>query len=61
MRVDDEDSDELCWKCDGSGEGMYDGSVCSRCKGTGVLPVEVDDEEGASEHYRMKREEELTA
>ncbi len=55
----EEDSDELCGTCDGSGEGQYDGSTCSRCKGTGVLPVEVDDEEGASEHYRLKQEEGL--
>lgn len=26
----------LCRKCNGSGEGYYDGTVCDACKGSGV-------------------------
>jgi DnaJ-class molecular chaperone len=26
---------DYCPRCDGSGEGMYDGSTCSLCKGSG--------------------------
>lgn len=36
--------DEVCSYCSGSGEGMYDGSCCSKCKGCGVEPVEQDDD-----------------
>lgn len=31
---------ELCIYCNGSGEGLYDGSVCMWCHGTGVTPIE---------------------
>ena len=27
-----------CGNCSGSGEGMYDGSTCTQCKGMGVMP-----------------------
>lgn len=30
------DEPEICGQCNGSGEGMYDGSRCSRCHGTGA-------------------------
>lgn len=26
----------ICYWCDGSGEGLYDGSRCTKCKGSGV-------------------------
>ena len=35
--LDDEDDEELCGWCNGSGEGGHDGSTCSECKGTGVV------------------------
>jgi DnaJ-class molecular chaperone len=31
-----QEEDENCNHCNGSGEGMYDGSTCSMCKGSGV-------------------------
>lgn len=36
---DDEISDEhgICTTCNGSGEGMYDGSTCPCCKGKGEI------------------------
>ena len=37
--------EEYCPRCSGSGEGMYDGSRCSNCKGSGSVMVEVDDDE----------------
>ena len=39
--------DDLCPNCMGSGEGMFDGSKCSLCKGKGCVPStdnEPDDE-----------------
>lgn len=39
-----DDEDDICSGCSGSGEGMYDGSTCYKCKGCGVEPVEQDDE-----------------
>ena len=38
----DDDGYEICHRCNGSGEGMYDGSTCGFCKGTGEEPVEKD-------------------
>ncbi len=31
-----EDEEQMCSSCNGSGEGMYDGSRCSSCGGSGV-------------------------
>jgi hypothetical protein len=31
----DEDEEDICRVCNGSGEGMYDGSRCYACKGKG--------------------------
>ena len=28
--------EDICGYCNGSGEGMYDGSTCYQCKGSGV-------------------------
>lgn len=41
---DDEPEDEICIGCSGSGEGMYDGSTCYRCGGSGSEPVEKEDD-----------------
>ena len=39
--IDEEDDDyESCSWCGGCGEGMYDGAACRKCKGSGVEPVE---------------------
>lgn len=29
--------EDLCVNCNGSGEGMFDGTSCSRCRGWGVV------------------------
>lgn len=42
--IDDEPEDEICSWCSGSGEGMYDGATCRKCHGSGVEPVEKDDD-----------------
>ena len=39
---DEDDGYEICHHCSGSGEGMYDGSRCGFCHGTGEAPVERD-------------------
>ena len=31
----EQEPDVLCIMCDGSGEGDFDGSICSRCNGMG--------------------------
>jgi hypothetical protein len=33
---DDFEEPEMCTSCNGSGEGMYDGSICNSCGGDGV-------------------------
>lgn len=33
--IEDDLEDEICSWCSGSGEGMYDGSTCYKCKGCG--------------------------
>jgi DnaJ-class molecular chaperone len=41
----EDDEEEVCSRCGGCGEGMYDGAACSRCKGSGVEPVEKRDDD----------------
>lgn len=36
----EDDGTLLCLICNGSGEGMYDGSTCRTCKGSGEVPCE---------------------
>jgi len=40
-----EDDDYICPACNGSGEGMYDGSTCYKCKGTGGWPKQYRDDD----------------
>lgn len=40
----DDDEPGFCTACNGSGEGMYDGSRCFKCKGRGVEPIEQDNQ-----------------
>jgi len=41
VEIEEEERDYLdlpiCYKCSGSGEGNYDGSICTNCKGKGVI------------------------
>ncbi len=39
----DDDEPDTCGSCNGSGEGMYDGSTCSTCRGKGVIFSRRDD------------------
>lgn len=41
---EDDDEDDLCSACNGSGEGMYDGSTCSTCHGYGHERPERDED-----------------
>ena len=36
--TNNDDDDYICPTCNGSGEGMWDGSTCLKCKGTGGWP-----------------------
>lgn len=40
---DEDDHDDTCPTCDGTGEGMYDGTRCRRCNGSGILRFPFDD------------------
>ena len=43
--TDSPEYEELtCPSCNGSGEGMYDGTKCSACKGSGVEWMEVEND-----------------
>jgi DnaJ-class molecular chaperone len=48
---DEQFEPDLCATCNGSGEGMYDGSTCSACKGSGVEPVQRDDSDDEPPDY----------
>ena len=34
---EEEDEDDTCPQCNGCGEGQYDGTSCSTCRGTGII------------------------
>ena len=36
---------EVCFMCDGSGEGMRDGTICYKCRGAGEICYTDDDGE----------------
>ena len=37
---DEEDEPEICFYCNGSGEGSHDGTTCRSCGGSGELKVD---------------------
>ena len=41
---DEDDEDEICSGCSGSGEGMWDGATCNKCHGSGVEPCDKEDD-----------------
>lgn len=43
---EDEHEEHICPACSGSGEGMYDGSTCYKCEGTGGWFNNRDDDIG---------------
>jgi len=45
----------LCRACNGSGEGMYDGSSCKVCRGSGSEWSYCDCELGKEAEYRNAR------
>ena len=39
---EDEDDEQMCSHCSGTGEGQYDGSRCNVCNGTGGQSSKTD-------------------
>jgi DnaJ-class molecular chaperone len=39
---EEEEYDDTCTWCGGTGEGMYDGASCRKCHGTGIEPRDDD-------------------
>ncbi len=58
---EEEEGDEICGQCNGSGEGMYDGSRCSACGGSGVEgTLTEEDREDALADAHQEREYDRT-
>ena len=57
----EDDEELLCAQCNGSGEGMYDGSRCGSCRGSGVessmTPEDIED--AKADRYNDERMERL--
>ncbi len=41
--IEQEEDENLCSMCNGSGEGMWDGSRCSSCNGSGEVKPKMDE------------------
>ena len=48
----DDDEPEICSACNGSGEGMYDGTRCSYCYGTGTTHHDLEEQEDRRDYER---------
>ena len=46
---DGETEEVICATCNGSGEGMYDGSRCANCGGSGVDWAVIEHNQGEDE------------
>lgn len=49
----------ICVNCNGSGEGMYDGTTCHYCHGRGVTSFE--EELDSDMLYEIKRQQRIDA
>jgi hypothetical protein len=53
----EDEEDRICGACNGSGEGMFDGTRCSSCRGTGEEPRESDfDDFDPPDDYRESQD-----
>lgn len=50
-----ESEEQRCMVCNGSGEGMHDGTRCYSCNGSGVEKVS-DGSEDDDYYYEMRRD-----
>ena len=48
----DDDEPELCTYCNGSGEGMYDGTRCGHCGGRGTMRHDMEEQEDRRDYER---------
>lgn len=46
----------FCSACNGSGQGMYDGSTCRECKGRGEVKMVCDRCEAGAQAYLDERD-----
>lgn len=49
MKEEQQYEELTCSQCNGSGEGMHDGTTCRSCKGWGIEYVLEEDEDEQSE------------
>ena len=59
--IEDDDEPGYCPQCNGSGEGMYDGSKCGHCHGSGVERDESNREDWEAERAYQRDEDERLA
>ena len=60
--IDDEGNEYeevTCGHCSGSGEGMYDGTRCIYCKGSGIEYALKDDDDDEDAGIELEEEHEL--
>jgi len=50
---------DTCPQCNGSGEGMHEGTKCSRCHGSGCLPNDFDRAREDEEEGRREMAEDM--
>ena len=50
----EDDEPEICQYCNGSGEGMYDGTRCSHCHGNGTIRHDLEEQEDRRD-YELDR------
>jgi len=55
--IDTDDGDFICPQCNGSGEGMYDGSTCHACHGSGVERDDSGREDWEAERADQRNDE----
>lgn len=57
--IEDDDEPGYCPYCAGSGEGMYDGTRCGHCHGSGVERDESNREDWEADRADQRNDERL--
>jgi RecJ-like exonuclease len=54
--IESDEPESICSRCNGSGEGMYDGTTCPACGGSGIERDDI----GSDDYYEEDSDDDIS-